>query len=102
MNRRHFLPTTSLLFALDLLAWPSHAEAADLTAPSNPVISRCDRPFVFGFGSWEQAPKDFSVQPEGNRYFFRRLTWANLLSGGCPRDFKAPFLGDAVLRLPVL
>ncbi|MBE0542529.1 MAG: glycoside hydrolase family 9 protein [Verrucomicrobia bacterium] len=64
--KRTSLPV-SLFFTLGLSVWPSNAGAADLTAPSNSVISRCDRPFVFGFGSWEQAPKDFSVQPEGIR-----------------------------------
>ena len=31
----------------------------------NPVISACDKPFLFGFGAWEQAPQAFAVQPDG-------------------------------------
>ena len=30
-----------------------------------PIISRCDKPFVFGFGTWDKATTEFLVKPDG-------------------------------------
>ena len=38
--------------------------AAESAGPAR-VLSACDRPFVFGFGSWEKAPTAFAVKPDG-------------------------------------
>ena len=32
---------------------------------TNFVVSRCDHPFMFGFGSWEKAKTNFAVKPDG-------------------------------------
>ena len=34
-------------------------------AAPDPVISRCDQPLMFGFGSWEGPKEAFSVKPDG-------------------------------------
>jgi endoglucanase len=51
------------LVALVLVA--AVGAAADGRARSEPVISACDKPMIFGFGSWEGAPKDFAVRSDG-------------------------------------
>lgn len=38
-----------------------------LGAQESKVVLRCDRPFTFGFGTWEDATNRFSVVPEGIR-----------------------------------
>ena len=39
--------------------------AAEPAAQFAPVISRCDQPFMFGFGSWEKAKTNFAVKLDG-------------------------------------
>ena len=54
-----------ILPALGLLAVSSNVSAAQPGTQSNPVISGCDQPFMFGFGSWEKAKTDFATRPDG-------------------------------------
>ena len=54
-----------LLQTIGLLLPPASAPAAEAATQPSPVISRCDQPFMFGFGSWENAPKAFAVTPNG-------------------------------------
>ena len=53
------------LCLLSLLILPSVVAAAQPAGKPAPVISRCDRPFIFGFGSWEKAKTDFVVKADG-------------------------------------
>jgi hypothetical protein len=39
--------------------------AAEAPAKPAPIISACDKPFVFGFGSWEKAKTAFPSKPDG-------------------------------------
>jgi endoglucanase len=39
--------------------------AAEPATRPSPVISRCNKPFIFGFGSWDKATKEFTVQADG-------------------------------------
>ena len=41
------------------------AVAAQPAGKLEPVISSCDKPLMFGFGSWEKAKTDFRVKPDG-------------------------------------
>ena len=53
-----------ILFAFWLLLPTSDAAAAQAAQPT-PVISRCEQPFMFGFGAWEKARTAFAVQEDG-------------------------------------
>ncbi len=54
------------LCLLTLLVLPAPgAAAAQPAGKPEPVISRCDKPFVFGFGAWEKAKTAFQVQADG-------------------------------------
>jgi endoglucanase len=54
------------LCLLSLLVLPAAVGAAAQSARKPaPVISSCDKPFVFGFGSWEEAKTAFATKPDG-------------------------------------
>jgi hypothetical protein len=48
------------LSTLGFLGLSSNAPAAGPANQPNPVISRCDQPFMFGSGSWEKVIGDWS------------------------------------------
>jgi len=52
-------PVFSLVLATASLS------AAEPAAQIKPLISTCDQPFLFGFGSWEKAKTAFVVKPDG-------------------------------------
>jgi endoglucanase len=68
MNPTHIPATKRLLvialpclFALEgAPGWP-----AQPAGKPSPVISRCNKPFVFGFGTWENARTEFLSKPDG-------------------------------------
>jgi hypothetical protein len=39
--------------------------ASEQANPPEPTVWKCDKPFLFGFGSWDRAPKAFAVRPDG-------------------------------------
>ena len=59
-------PAALRLHLVSLLILPVVAAAADRPAgKSEPVISTCDKPFMFGFGSWEKAKEVFPAKADG-------------------------------------
>ena len=53
------------LCLLSLLVLPAAGAAAQPAGKAGPVISSCDKPLIFGFGSWEEAKTAFAVKPDG-------------------------------------
>ena len=51
--------------AAGLLLMPPAALAAEPAPQPNPVVFACDKPFLFGFGSWEKAKELFPVKADG-------------------------------------
>lgn len=49
---------------LGIMLVAAGAAAVPAVQPA-PVISACDKPFIFGFGSWEQAQTAFAALPDG-------------------------------------
>jgi endoglucanase len=43
----------------------ANVRAAEAPAKSAPAISKCDKPFMFGFGSWDKAKTAFAAKPDG-------------------------------------
>jgi endoglucanase len=54
-----------LFSALCLFLTQNCSPAAEPATPPNPIISRCNQPFMFGFGSWDKATTNFLVKPDG-------------------------------------
>jgi hypothetical protein len=71
MNRGWFLTMKAyidqirILPAIGILLLSARTLAAESATQTNPVIYACDKPFMFGFGSWDKAPKDFPSKPDG-------------------------------------
>jgi endoglucanase len=56
------------MYILTLLCSSILAEnfvAYEQANPREPLVWKCDKPFLFGFGSWDEAPKAFAVRPDG-------------------------------------
>jgi len=45
--------------------WPLVTVAAVAAGKPSLVVSRCDQPFMFGFGSWDKAKTAFPTKPDG-------------------------------------
>ena len=60
-------PRTKRCFRLCLLGLLLLPAAAPVAAQpeGKPAIWGCDKPFMFGFGSWEEAKTAFSAKPDG-------------------------------------
>ena len=58
-------PFTKLALRLCLLSWLVLSTTGQAAEKPSPVISRCDKPFVFGFGTWKNARTEFLSKPDG-------------------------------------
>ena len=58
-------PFTKSALRLCLLSWLVLSTTGQAAEKPSPVISRCDKPFVFGFGTWKNARTEFLSKPDG-------------------------------------
>jgi endoglucanase len=61
----HVYVCLSRAFALGLASVGITLASLSAAEPPDLVLSACDQPFVFGFGSWEKAKELFPVQADG-------------------------------------